>query len=99
MSELIRYEVNDGIGVLTINRPEKRNAMTYAMLGEFIAAVGDAGKDAGNARARDHRRGRRVLCGHRSCRIWRRCRASNAACAAAPRSVADGGPSSIVRSP
>jgi enoyl-CoA hydratase len=42
----IRYEVEtDGIGVITIDRPEKRNAMTYAMLGAFIEAVGKAGED------------------------------------------------------
>ena len=42
----IRFEVDDeGIGVITIDRPEKRNAMTYAMLNAFIGAVGDAGKD------------------------------------------------------
>jgi enoyl-CoA hydratase len=41
----IRYEVDDGIGVITIDRPEKRNAMTFAMLREFIAAVGAAGAD------------------------------------------------------
>jgi enoyl-CoA hydratase len=41
----IRYEVEDGVGTITIDRPEKRNAMTYAMLGEFIATVGRAGAD------------------------------------------------------
>jgi enoyl-CoA hydratase/carnithine racemase len=41
----IRYEVEDGIGTITIDRPEKRNAMTYAMLGEFIATIGKAGAD------------------------------------------------------
>jgi len=42
----IRFEVGaDGIGVITIDRPEKRNAMTYAMLGAFIEAVGKAGED------------------------------------------------------
>ncbi len=42
----IRYEVeNDGVCVITIDRPEKRNAMTYAMLGAFIEAVGRAGTD------------------------------------------------------
>ena len=35
MSDHIIYEVADGVGQLTINRPEKRNAMTFAMLGEF----------------------------------------------------------------
>lgn len=42
---MIRYEVADGVGTITIDRPEKRNAMTYAMLGDFIAAVGEAGRD------------------------------------------------------
>ena len=42
----IRFEVDgEGIGVITIDRPEKRNAMTYAMLGAFIEAVGKAGED------------------------------------------------------
>jgi len=42
----IRYSTSeDGIATLTIDRPEKRNAMTYAMLGRFIECVGEAGKD------------------------------------------------------
>ena len=42
----IRFEVDDeGIGVITIDRPQKRNAMTYAMLGAFIGAVRQAGED------------------------------------------------------
>jgi enoyl-CoA hydratase/carnithine racemase len=41
----IRYEKAGGIGVITIDRPEKRNAMTYAMLGAFIEAVRQAGDD------------------------------------------------------
>jgi enoyl-CoA hydratase/carnithine racemase len=42
----IRFEVDDeGIGILTIDRPEKRNAMTYAMLAAFISAVRMAGED------------------------------------------------------
>lgn len=45
MSDHIIYETADGIGQLTINRPEKRNAMTFAMLGEFIEAVHRAGAD------------------------------------------------------
>ena len=36
----IRYELDsDGIATLTIDRPEKRGAMTYAMLMEFTAKV------------------------------------------------------------
>lgn len=47
MSEELLYEVNDGIGVITFNRPEARNALTFAMyegLAEICeqAAKGDA---------------------------------------------------------
>ena len=45
MSDLILYSVADGVGTITINRAEKKNAMTYAMLGEFIATVAKAGAD------------------------------------------------------
>ena len=43
----IRYEVTDSIGTITMDRPEKRNAMTYALLNEFIEAVARAGADPG----------------------------------------------------
>src|SRR6185295_7042232 len=45
MSDLIRYDVDDNVATITIDRPEKKGAMTYAMLGEFIAAVHRAGRD------------------------------------------------------
>lgn len=46
LDAVIRYEADDeGIGTLTIDRPEKRNAMTYAMLGRFIETVRRAGAD------------------------------------------------------
>ncbi|WP_219416185.1 enoyl-CoA hydratase/isomerase family protein [Pseudonocardia nigra] len=41
----IRYGVADGVATLTIDRPEKRGAMTYAMLEEFTAGVTQAGSD------------------------------------------------------
>ena len=42
----IRFAVDpEGIGVLTIDRPEKRNAMTYAMLNEFIGKAREAGEN------------------------------------------------------
>jgi enoyl-CoA hydratase/carnithine racemase len=44
MSEHIRYEVADRIATLTIDRPERKNAMTFAMnraFGEAIRAAGD----------------------------------------------------------
>ena len=45
MSEHIRLESDAGIGILTIDRPEKKNAMTYAMLGEFIETVASVAID------------------------------------------------------
>ena len=41
----IRYEVTDRVAVLTIDRPDKRGAMTYAMLDEFAAGVARADAD------------------------------------------------------
>ena len=41
----IIYEVHDGIATITLDRPEKKNAMTYAMLGEFIETVAHAATD------------------------------------------------------
>jgi enoyl-CoA hydratase/carnithine racemase len=41
----IRYEVEDRVATITIDRPEKRNAMTYAVLAEFHEAVARAGDD------------------------------------------------------
>ena len=43
--QLIKYHVEGKVGVITIDRPEKRNAMTYAMLAEFIRTVGEADAD------------------------------------------------------
>ena len=49
MSDHIRYEHGEGsdaaIVTITIDRPEKRNAMTYAMLRVFIDQVARAGVD------------------------------------------------------
>jgi enoyl-CoA hydratase len=41
----ILYDVDDGVVTITINRPEKKNAMTYKMLGEFIETMDRAGTD------------------------------------------------------
>jgi enoyl-CoA hydratase/carnithine racemase len=44
----IRYEVDgDGIATLVIDRAEKRNAMTWAMLERFHACVAEAASDDG----------------------------------------------------
>jgi enoyl-CoA hydratase/carnithine racemase len=45
VSDHIRYAVADGIATITIDRPEKRNAMTYAMLAAFLDTVARAGED------------------------------------------------------
>ncbi len=45
MSAYIRFSVSDGIGTVTIDRPEKRNAMSFAMLGDFIETLKRAGED------------------------------------------------------
>jgi 2-(1,2-epoxy-1,2-dihydrophenyl)acetyl-CoA isomerase len=41
----IRYDVRDRVATVTIDRPEKRNAMTFAVLAEFHEAVRRAGAD------------------------------------------------------
>src|SRR5690349_6375887 len=41
----ITYAARDGIGTITIDRPEKKNAMTYAMLGELWDALDEGAAD------------------------------------------------------
>lgn len=45
MGEHIRYNVEDGVAVITIDRPERGNAMSYAVLADFHQAVTRAGED------------------------------------------------------
>ena len=45
MSEHIKYTHDGKIGTITIDRPEKKNAMTFAILFDFIEAVRHAGED------------------------------------------------------
>ena len=45
MSEHIKYTRDGKIGTITIDRPEKKNAMTFAILFDFIEAVRHAGED------------------------------------------------------
>lgn len=45
MGEFIKYEKSGKVGTVTIDRPQKRNAMTYAMLADFIETVGQADAD------------------------------------------------------
>jgi enoyl-CoA hydratase/carnithine racemase len=45
MSDLIRSEAREQVAWITIYRPDKRNAMTRAMLYDFAAAVDAADRD------------------------------------------------------
>jgi enoyl-CoA hydratase/carnithine racemase len=45
MSEWILYDVDDGVCTITMNRPEKKNAMSFAMLSDFIAAFSRVSED------------------------------------------------------
>ncbi len=45
MSEFITYEVVDRVAVVTIDRPQKRNALSYAMLAAIREHVLAAGED------------------------------------------------------
>ena len=42
---MIEFEVRDAVAHVKINRPEKRNAMTYAMNSAFFSALHAAGQD------------------------------------------------------
>ncbi|MBX6391226.1 MAG: enoyl-CoA hydratase/isomerase family protein [Frankia sp.] len=44
MSE-IRYEVTDGVAVVSLDAPARRNALTLAMAAEFVAALDQADAD------------------------------------------------------
>lgn len=46
MGNSIRYETEDRVAIVTIDRPEKRNAMSYAVLDEFNEALARASADA-----------------------------------------------------
>lgn len=46
MGEQIDYAVDDGVAIVTINRPEKRNAMSYAALASFYEAIARAAADS-----------------------------------------------------
>jgi enoyl-CoA hydratase len=45
MPDHLRYDVDGGIATITIDRPEKKGAMTYALRGDFIGMIHEAGRD------------------------------------------------------
>lgn len=36
---LLRVEKNNGIAIVSLNRPDKRNAMSFALLKELVATA------------------------------------------------------------
>ena len=46
MSELVLYEVRERAAVLTLNRPDRRNALSRALIQALGAAVARAAADA-----------------------------------------------------
>src|SRR5436305_1794102 len=53
MSEPVRYEARDGIGVITLDRPDNRNSMTPELLDAFARASAGADFTAGVQRGGD----------------------------------------------
>ena len=45
MTEELLFEVNDGIGRVTFNRPAQRNALTWAMYDGLVEALGQVERD------------------------------------------------------
>ncbi len=43
--ETIKYEVSDGTGTITINRPDVLNALNMQVLAEMLSAIGEASAD------------------------------------------------------
>ena len=71
----IKIEREGVVAVLTMNRPEKRNALSLAMMRELDAALAQLAQDRAIARHRSARRGAGILGRSRSPRAARpRCR-------------------------
>lgn len=43
--KLVTYQVQERIGILTLNRPEKRNALSHELVADLKEAIGHAEKD------------------------------------------------------
>ncbi len=51
MTDELLYEVRDGIGRITFNRPQARNALTFAMYERLVEICQEAGRDGSGVRA------------------------------------------------
>jgi enoyl-CoA hydratase/carnithine racemase len=45
MSDVVRYDVDDGVGVITLNRPDVLNAWTFQMGSEYLRCLDQAAAD------------------------------------------------------
>ena len=45
MTNLVEFSISESVAVLTLNRPEVRNAINDAMRGELLAAIDRAAAD------------------------------------------------------
>ncbi len=68
MSEVVYKHIEDGVAVITLNRPERLNAWTTEMEHAYFAMLEECGAVGGGARDRRDRRRTRVLRGRRHAR-------------------------------
>ena len=47
MSDAVLLEINDGIALVTLNRPDKLNALNYELIDRLMAALDAIETDAG----------------------------------------------------
>ena len=89
MSEDLSHENMDGVSLITLNRPEKLNALTEAMLGELLGTLRDAEEDDSIHAAIIRGAGRSFCAGHDLVELERRRISTGAEMAEAQRLMAD----------
>ena len=61
MSETVRLSTSEGVATVTLDRPERLNAITEQLLDELLATLEAVAGDESDARSRPHRQRPRVL--------------------------------------